>query len=422
MKRTFQFTVSFAVGMVVMSGSFAASGDKDPTFGTGGRVVTDLGTSESAAGVALAGDGAIVVGGSSYTYDSTTGSSDTDFAIARYSPTGVLQSWAITDLGASDYATDVAVDPSGRAVVVGSSGSSIAIVRYNADSTLDETFGTGGKVTTSVGTVIARMSDVVIEPDGKLLLVGQLITDTFSYAGTWLLARFNSDGSADSSFGAGGLVITDLGSDYESAQAVALLQRGKILVAGYSAQNAALVRYNSDGTLDATWGTAGVVRTTFGYQYASASSIVIQNGLPVVSGFVDDTAGENGQQLLARFRRDGSIDRRFGNNGITTIDMGTSVEHLHQIALDSVNRIVGIASLGDGPVTNVLHRFTKNGGLDQAFGSGGSYVAPSDDSIYYWGLAVQPDAKPVVVGDEVSSNGDIFVDRFLPGKLHGNRG
>src|SRR5262249_24701082 len=154
-----------------------------------------------------------------------------------------------------------------KVVVVGNAPVStgvndFALARYNADGSLDTTFGTGGKVTTDFGGGHASADAVAVQNDGKIVAAGH----AYSAQTNWdfALTRYNSDGHPDTSFGSGGKVTTDFSAGDDHANAVILQSDGKIVVAGLgsnatTAQDFGLARYNADGSLDTTFGVGGKV-------------------------------------------------------------------------------------------------------------------------------------------------------------------
>jgi uncharacterized delta-60 repeat protein len=174
-----------------------------------------------------------------------------------------------TPIGATiDFLDALAVQPDGKIIAVGGSFNGLdydfAVVRYNENGTLDTSFGIGGKVTTPVGTnTTDGAADVALQPDGKIVVAGG--SGMFSGGGNFGLVRYNADGSLDTSFGTGGKVVTPVvGQGSDNASAVAILPGGKILAAGVASSNYALVRYNPDGTLDTSFGTGGKIITNHG--------------------------------------------------------------------------------------------------------------------------------------------------------------
>lgn len=155
---------------------------------------------------------------------------------------------------------------------------------------LDLTFGDGGLVITDIDGSHTGAEDVAIQADGKILVAGDLGWD-------FALARYNPDGTLDTGFGADGQVTTDFGASHDEAYGVVIQTDGKILVAGASyvpstGWDFALARYNSDGTLDNSFGTDGKVTTDFTASGDSAEELVIQDdGKIVVAGYSADTYG-----------------------------------------------------------------------------------------------------------------------------------
>jgi uncharacterized delta-60 repeat protein len=258
-----------AVVCLAASPASAAAGDLDGIFGTGGTVTTDFaGNGDEARAVALQPDGKIVAAGGAL-------GASVDFALARYRPDGTLDTAfgtggkVTTDFGSGEQAYAVAVQPDGKIVAAGGAVTGFELARYNADGSLDGTFGAGGKVTTrfGLGLPFTRAHAIVLQPDGKIVVAG---TATSATVGDFGLARYNPDGTLDASFGAGGKVTTDIrGTDSSDfAWAVTLQPDGKLVVAGSTAGPTgdafALARYTPSGNLDGTFGSGGKVITGFG--------------------------------------------------------------------------------------------------------------------------------------------------------------
>jgi uncharacterized delta-60 repeat protein len=244
-------------------------GHLDPNFGTNGRVLTSFPPYGARAVAALVqpDDHIVVVGTADYQ----------DFAVARFQPDGTLDpgfgtgGTVVTDFG---YATvwAVARQPDGKLVVGGASNpypvnftlDDFALVRYEADGTLDPTFGVGGKVLTDLGGS-ERIHALLVQPDGRILAVGEI-----GYGTTVAIARYTPDGTLDPTFGVGGVATFVVGYA-ASADAALLLPGGRILVAGFSqstdsslTQDFMLARLEPDGSLDATFGSGGAALTDFG--------------------------------------------------------------------------------------------------------------------------------------------------------------
>src|SRR5262245_34666415 len=196
------------------------------------------------------------------------------------------------------------------------------IYAQTQSGTLDASFGTGGKVTTDFADAGDGVGAIAVQPDGKLVAAGAA---TINGQADFALARYNRDGTLDTSFGRGGQVTTDFGGRYEGAGSVALQWDGKIVVAGGSVigfyDNFALARYGSDGTLDTTSGSDGKVVTNFGEVSAHADSVAVQpDGKIVVAGYANIDGGED--FALVRYNSNGSLDTSFGSGGKVVTDFG----------------------------------------------------------------------------------------------------
>jgi uncharacterized delta-60 repeat protein len=318
---------------------YNANGSLDPAFGSGGKVRTDFGTLwDGASAVAIQADGKIVVAGSRNALD---------FALARYSPDGSLDSSfggsgkVVTDLQSADWAHGVAIQPDGKIVAVGTQGGRFAVVRYNPNGSLDTSFGGVGYVITSITGGYDWAASILIQPDGKIVAAG------YGNAGSPVenpglaLARYNPDGSTDASFGVAGKVYTrDPGASNVATQA-----DGKLVVAG-----GIVSRYDANGRLDPSFGSHGKVALG---RTASASVVLVQPDRKLV------VAGRHaGDFLVARLKPNGSVDTTFGDHGQARTDIGSS-DGVYAAALQSNRRIVvaGYTSTTSDPPDFALARY-----------------------------------------------------------------
>src|SRR5205823_7151886 len=282
---------------------YNTDGSVDLTFGSGGRVLTDFDGDDAAFALAVHPDGKIVVAGVS------TGGGTMDFALARYDSDGTLDATfgsggrVVTDLGGQDEAFALVVQPDGRLVATGASTAAgsldFALARYNTDGTLDATFGAAGQVVTDFGPAfvgsdpsncalpIADFHGTDIAFALALQLDGKLVAAGVS-TGDFALARYNADGSLDTTFGTCGRVITDFAGDDAAASALVVQPDGKLVAAGrrsVAQTSFSLARYASDGTLGPIFGTGGRVVMEVGTD-AEGSALVLQpdDGRLVVAG------------------------------------------------------------------------------------------------------------------------------------------
>ena len=342
----------------------AAEGDLDSTFGTGGKVTTDFsGSRDYGQAVAIQSDGKIVVAGFAFygTYD---------FALARYDTNGALDSTfgtggkVTTDFGGTaDYAWAVAIQSDGKIVAVGMTGNpfDFALARYNTDGSLDTTFGADGKVITDFGGSYDWATGVAIQSDGKIVVVGVSI-DQANFA----LARYNTDGSLDTTFGAAGngKVSTNFSGKSDQSLAVAIQSDGKIVVAGNSGRyppppfyDFAVARYNTDGTLDSGFGSSGKVTTNFSGSYDTCLAVAIQSDGKIVA--VGDSDGND--FALARYDTNGALDSTFGTGGKVTTDFSGGQDQAYAVAIQSDGKIVAVGTSKGDSDDFMLARYETDG-------------------------------------------------------------
>jgi uncharacterized delta-60 repeat protein len=357
----------------------AADGDLDPLFGSGGMLMTDLGKStDIAQAVAIQADGKLVVVGTTYKNNDF---SDEDFVVTR----------------------------------------------YNTDGTLDITFGHRGKVRTDFPGLAAVPSSVVIQPDGKIVVAGGAYP-LFTFLGNFKVARYNPNGSLDTSFGDGGIVTTIFPAG-SYASDVALQSDGRIIAVGTvfvdfiigesSDTDFALARYNPDGTPDATFGNGGQVSTDFvGFEDDAFSVLIQPDGKIVAVGSANDPATFY-DFAAARYLSNGTIDTTFGVAGKVRTDFGDqNFDRARSAALQPDGRIVaaGFAISHGGGVQNfAVARYTSNGVLDTTFSRDGKTQIDFGTCCQSaTKVLLQSDGKIIAVG---GSNGESSDDDFLLARL-----
>jgi uncharacterized delta-60 repeat protein len=375
-------------------------------FDAGLKTITDFGAGDDK-GYAMAtlDDGKILVGG--YAYNGT----DDDFALARYDSDGTLDTTfgssgrTITDFG---YGLDViralTVLDSGKILVAGyaynGTDSDFALARYDADGTLDTTFGSSGRTITDFGYGTDLILAMTVLDSGKILVAGN------AYNGTdddFALARYDADGTLDTTFGSSGRTITDFGYGSDGAYALTILDSGGILAGGISDNGSdydfALARYSSDGNLDTTFGSGGKTTTDFGYGPDLISAMtVLDSGKILVAGYAYN--GTDADFALARYDADGTLNSTFGSGGKTTTDFGYGTEViLAMTVLDSGKILVAGYAYNGTDADFALARYDADGSLDTSFGSGGKTTTGfSDSTDKIFEVAVRGDGKLVVAG------------------------
>ena len=242
-----------------------------------------------------------------------------------------------------------------------------ALVRFNSDGTLDISFGTGGKVTTDFGLSTqgfsyAQANSIALQQDGKIVLAGTALLNSVR---NFALVRYNSNGTLDTGFSTGGKVTTPFSTpnpsfDNASAESVAVQPDGKIVAAGLAAFDIALARYNSNGTLDTSFGTGGEVTTSISPSYDQAFSVAVQqDGKIVVAGRTVTLSDGNFHSALARYNSDGMLDTTFGTGGSVTNIFAAANEAVSSIAVQLDGKLVAAGGANfTGNSDFALARFT----------------------------------------------------------------
>lgn len=397
----------------------------DPTFGSGGRVATAVSPGEDAAfAVAIQNDGKIVTAGFAMAY--------MDFALVRYNADGSLDmTFGVggivrTDFnGGSDSASAILIQPDGKIIAAGeaitppSTNPHFAMARYNTDGSLDSTFGSGGKVVLNASLTGDHIAALALQSDGRILAAGYADNPALPAidASDFAIARFTTNGSLDITFGVAGITTVDFIGKKDFANALIIQPDGTILVAGAMTssylQKIGLVRLTAAGMLDPSFGTGGKVVATFQGTSDSAYAILRQaDGKFIVGGhsYASRYFG------LARFNSDGTYDTTFANGGKRWDYLVGTYKDLRSIAFGPDAKITAFGwalNISTG-YDLLIARYTANGQLDTSFGAQGvkSFdFGYTNDQAY--ALALQRDSKMVLAGSSgTQSSRDFGVVRF----------
>jgi uncharacterized delta-60 repeat protein len=398
---------------------YNSDGSLDTSFSGDGKQTTDFGGIDAANGVVLQGDGKVVAVGSA---------GGVDFALTRYNPDGSLDTSfsgdgkQTTNFGPSDQATAVALQGDGKIVVVGATSrpgisGDFALARYNTNGTLDTSFSGDGKETTNFGhTDVAQ--GVALQSDGKIVAVGQSDDQGF------VLARYNADGALDTSFSGDGQQTTFF-SGRDEATGVALQGDGKIVAVGRGGGaeflgDFAIARYNTDGSPDTSFSFDGRQTTDFPGEFAEANGVALQANGKIVAVGHDGGGGVLGDFALARYNPNGSLDTSFSGDGMQTTDFGFGAgDGANGVALQADGKIVAVGLAGGGATGNdfALARYNANGSLDASFSGDGKRRTNFGGREDATGVALQPDGKIVAVGQGLGPNQttDFALARYLGG-------
>ena len=318
---------------------YDSAGALDPTFDTDGKVSTDFGGHDLGYAIALQSNGRVVVGGVS------NAGGTNDFALVRYMPDGTpdttfdLDGRVVTDFaGVQDEIRALAIQDNGRIVAVGSTGSppgqDMAIVRYLPDGSLDTEFDTDGKVTAALGASQDVALAVAIDANQKIVVAGYSTVGSYHQVA---VLRYDPDGSLDTTFNGTGWVLTDVSFGNDVAQAIVIQPDGRIVVGGgMGAPDFGVVRYNDDGTLDTSFNLTGMVQTSVSAGVDTCFGLALQsNGRIVAAGFAGGDFG------LVRYEPDGTLDATMGGvGGRITTEFGAPYDSGRGVILQADGKIV----------------------------------------------------------------------------------
>jgi uncharacterized delta-60 repeat protein len=213
-----------------------------------------------------------------------------------------------------------------------------------------------------------------VQPDGKILVAG-FATSTAGIDSDFAVARYNPDGGLDQGFGTGGIVTTDLGTQSDDARAIAIQPDGKIVLAGSAGEDIGMARYTADGSPDPTFGNAGQTITDLGFEDVAAGVALTSAGGIVVAGYTIGTR-RNNDFLLVRYRPDGDLDTAFGTLGLVKTDLGSGDDFAEDLTIDAARRIIVVGRATSPTILDMaLARYNPDGTLDPAFGSNGILTA-----------------------------------------------
>lgn len=385
----------------------------DNTFGTNGLVVTTPQIGEAIA-LARQADGKIITAGR------VIGDATHQFEIIRYNNDGSLDSGfgiggiAITQVSFLSTATAIAIQPDGKIIAAGTYHTGdfaniyhMVVARYHANGSIDSTFGTNGLAMPEPG-FSEEINDMVLQPDGKIIVAGAIANDMPTGAESFMLARFNSNGTLDAGFGTSGVTTTSVNISSEIVD-IALLPDGKIIAAGRESlhddppvpdhTNFAIARYTQQGILDNTFGTNGIVVTdvTTGAPDILHSMVVQPDGKIVAAG----ASGNN--HCLVRYQSNGSLDNTFGTSGKVIRPGPPAVLHL---ALRNNGKLITACTMMDMVLSAdfMLNGYLPNGATDTDFGLNGTVLTnfptliPEGSNDLSNCILVAPDGKIVVAG------------------------
>lgn len=404
--RTVTFITAVVALLAGASLAFAAASDLDPAFGTGGTVSQPVGWGDSHAyATALQPDGKVIAAGESddgYGYKivvvtrfNANGSLDSSFD-------GDGATYKHFFGSSDDVARAAAVQSDGKILVAGESDNAgtryFAATRLNSDGSPDTSFGTAGAATIYMNGVASAMA---IQPDHKIVLAGSAFNGINHDFG---VVRLNPDGSLDTSFDGDGKFTSAIGLGGDFASGVVVQPDGKIVVVGKthngSNNDFALLRINANGSLDNSFDFNAISLTGFGSGNDEPTDVAIQSdGKLVVSGFSNN--GTNDDFALARFNTDGSLDTSFSGDGRLTTTFGGWEDIANGVAIQADGRILAAGGASNGANDDfAIARYLPDGSLDTAFGGDGTVLTPiGTGNDYGYDVAIAANGRIFMAGD-----------------------
>jgi len=398
-------TTSFKIALA----RYNSDGTFDTTFsGDGKHVVPTLSGPEEGRSVAIQPDGKIVVAG--YAYNGVRN----DFLIMRFNSDGTPDTTfdgdgrvATISPGTDSKVYDVAIQADGRIVAAGMADGAVWGLRYNSDGSLDATFDGDGIAEIPTTTFNGVITSMVVQ-DGRIVIAG-------AANGDFALIRFNTDGSLDTSFDSDGIVTTPI-LNLDWASSIALQPDGKIVAAGTADFDFGAVRYNTDGSLDTSFDGDGKITISFtntGVDWAR-SVAVRPNGGIVLAGSAEPTGGI-GDFAVAVYNADGSLDTSFDGDGKLTMSFGASIDRAYSTVVQADGKIIVGGQSRDPNRSDdfALVRFNTNGLFDTSFDNDGLLTSDiGDGGGAGRAVIVQPDGKIVVLA-AASQFGDAYDSHYL---------
>jgi uncharacterized delta-60 repeat protein len=321
----------------------------------------------------------------------------------------------------------------GTSIEPGSTNYDFAMARLLQDGEFDRTFGDGGKVTTFSGTQFTDMAPsggVVIQPDGKLLVAGYTEKySTLPHVDKGVVVRYTRDGSVDTSFGDGGRETIDLSTGRGRMTSMVLEPNGEILLGGFVRnpdtfdENYFLEELQTNGTPDSAFGTAGQMVTGFSGFFDSGAPLLLRpDGEILVGGSTFDPVTFQGFMTVAQFTAAGAVDNSFGANGQASVgfpgEPNLTFAELHNMSLQRDGKVVVVGSFFTfdpdtfaSTSSFAMSRFTKAGRIDTQFGDGGTVttsIAGYQDQAA--AVLIQDDGRILVAG--VSTDPDTLLDNY----------
>ncbi|WP_053076586.1 hypothetical protein [Caenimonas sp. SL110] len=397
-------------------------GALDTTFDSDSIALTQIGTrSDVPRTMLVQADGQIILAGSTQT---DTSSLTRDFAFVRYNADGSLDTTFDTDgiltsasPGSSDAVTGMVELADGGFMAVATRAvtgvsNSVVLIKYNSNAAVDTTFGTDGMQTVAISATSSAFASngLIAQDDGKFVVTGSEDRGLGDGSSTGFVMRFNANGTPDASFGTDGKVVVQLGTLIDQVLAVVQQDDGKLVVSGLSfysgtSNHGFIARFNENGTLDTTFSTDGVAWSPFPSPADDAfQNLALQaDGKIVVTGFRAHTGTpypEDYDRVLLRYNADGTLDTTF-NNAYSLGEAVSYTENAGAIVLDATAQVYDAELTAQDSYGGSTLTLSRHGGAsaDDVFGSSGE-ISLADGNVLI---------GATVVGTFSSGNGSISI-------------
>lgn len=408
-----RLALSIVVTLIATS-ALASPGELDVTFDFDGKIITDFfGGTDIGSNLVVDTEGKILIGGAA-----STSSINDNFALARYNNDGTLdatfgkQGKVTTNKIADNTFVDDGIDgfglqSSGKIIACGRArqglNAGMALLRYHNNGSIDDSFGSGGHVFTPDASEENQPLALAIDESNRIIVVAAAFTKDFT-SSLFAVFRYHADGMPDETFGLHGKVTTRITAGTNVPRAVKVDNNGLIVVGGFSGHSKFVVaRYNTNGTLDTSFGIAGIATIYFNNNGVDTlNALALQpDGKIVVGGDVQvgSIGGLRSVDFgLARLNSNGQLDTSFNHTGKQiTYFVQPAASSLWALAVQDDGKIVAV---GDASIVKALGvaRYNTDGTLDESFGEQGKQVTIFGRTCHWEGVALQQDGKIVAGG------------------------
>jgi len=295
----------------------------------------------------------------------------------------------------------------------------LQILRFKNDGSLDSSFGTNGSVITEIS-FTSKAKAILLQPDGKIIVGGTYQTGDFANIYHLFVARYNADGSTDNTFGTNGIIMPEPGFTDELKD-MALQPDGRIVVAGAISDDMTMgitsfliARFNENGTADASFGTGGMVTTVIEATSEVEKIALLADGSIIAagqSGLYDSPDPDYRNFAIAKYNSHGNPDPSFGVNGIVKTDViAGAADFLHSMVMQPDGKILTAGSLGNN---HYLLRYQSNGNLDSTFGTNGKAIRTSTPSNLYLTLRTDGKILTTCMSVQQQMGSDFMVNGYL---------